>query len=94
MVLVIPPIPVNNKLVTNFKDNTNIFYDFFCKQCQAIPNSSTLPSIQTFKIWNRLSIVDIDSKKILKLIQGLNSNKTHGHGGLLLFNNSLRDSFS
>ena len=65
---VIPPLLVNNKLVTNFKDKANIFNDFFSKQCQPIPNNSTLPSIQSFETSNRLSTVDIDSKKILKLI--------------------------
>ena len=79
---VIPPILVNNKLVTNFKDKANIFNHFFSKQCQPIPNNSTLPSIQSFETSNRLSTVDIDSKKILKLIQGLNSNKAHGHDGI------------
>ena len=34
-------------------------------------------SIQTFETFNRLSTFDIDSKKILKLIQALNSNKAH-----------------
>ena len=43
---------------------------------------STFPSIQTFETSCRLSTVDIDSKKILKLIQGLNSTKAHGHDGL------------
>ena len=79
---VIPPILVNNKLVTNFKDKANIFNDFFSKQCQPIPNNSTLPSVQSFETSNRLSTVDIDSKKILKLIQGLNSSKAHVHDGI------------
>ena len=93
--------------MTNFKNKANIFNDFFSKQCQPIPNNSTLPSIQSFETSNRPSTVDIDSKKILKLIQGLNSNKAHGHDGisirmlkiygpsvlkpLPLFNNCLRD---
>ena len=42
---VIPPILVNNNRVTDFKDKANIFNDFFSKQCQPIPNNSTLPSI-------------------------------------------------
>ena len=67
---VIPPILVNNKLVTNFKDNANIFNYFFSKQCQPIPNNSTLPSIQTFETSKRLSTVDIDSKKITKINTG------------------------
>ena len=76
---VIHVILVNNKHLNNFKDKTNIFNDFLSKQIQPIPNNSTLPSIQTFETSNRLSTVDSDSKKILKLIQGLNSNKAHGH---------------
>ena len=76
---VIPPIQVNNKLVTNFKDKANIFNGFFNKQCQLIPNNSTILSIQSFETSNRLSTIDIDSKKILNLIKGLNSNKAHGH---------------
>ena len=68
--------------MTNFKDKVNIFNDFFSKQCQPIPNNSTLPSIQSFETSNRLSTVDIDLKKILKLIQGSNSNKVHGHDGI------------
>ena len=68
--------------MTNFKDKANIFNDFFSKQCQHIPKNSTLPSIQSFETSNRLSTVDIDSKKILKLIQSLNSNKAHGRDGI------------
>ena len=47
----------------------------YTKQC-------TLPSIQTFETSNRLSTVELDLKKILKLIQALNSNKDHGHDGI------------
>ena len=65
---VIPPILVNNKLETNFKDKASIFNDFFSKQCQPIPNNSTLPST-----------IDTDLKKILKLTQVLNFNKGHEH---------------
>ena len=77
--LVTPPILVNNKLVTDFTNKANIFNDFFSKHFQPIPNNSTLPSIQTSF---RLDTVDIDSKKILKFTQGLNSNKAHGHNGI------------
>ena len=56
---VIPPILVNNKLVTNFKDKADIFNDFFSKQCQPIPNNSTIPSIQSFETSNRLSTVPL-----------------------------------
>ena len=68
--------------MTNFKDKANIFNDFFSKQRQPIPNNSTLPSIQTFETSNRLCTVDIDTKKMLILIQSLNSKKAHGHDGI------------
>ena len=71
---VIPPILIKNKLVTNFKDKDN---DFFSKQYQPTQNNSTLPLIKTFETSNRLSIVDIGSMKILKLIQGLNTSKAN-----------------
>ena len=45
-------------------------------------NNSTLSSTQTFQTINRLSTVDTDSKEILKLIQGLNSNKAHWYEGI------------
>ena len=45
-------------------------------------NNSTLPSTQTFETINRLSTVDTDLKKVLKLLQGLNSNKTHWYEGI------------
>ena len=47
----------------------------YTKQC-------TLPSIQTFETSNRLSTVELDLKKIRKLIQALNSNKAHEHDGI------------
>ena len=68
--------------MTNFKDKANIFNDFFSKQCQLIPNNSTLLSIQSFETSNKLSTIDIDLKKILKLTQVLNSNKAHEHDGI------------
>ena len=71
---VISPMLIKNKLATNFKDKDN---DFFTKQCQPTPNNSTLPSIKTFEISNRLSIVNTDSMKILKLIQGSTTSKAH-----------------
>ena len=79
---VIPQILVNNKLVNKFQDKADIINEHFSKQYQPIPNNSTLPSIKTFESSKRLSSVDIDFKKILKLIQCLNSNKAHGHNGI------------
>ena len=45
---------------------------------------NTLSSIQTFETSSRLSTVDIDLKKILKLIQCLDSNRARGYDDILI----------
>lgn len=57
-----PPILVKNKVVTNFKDKTNIFNDFF--------SNSTFLSIKTFQTSNRLDTVDNDFEKNPKINTG------------------------
>ena len=46
------------------------------------PSYDTHSSVQTFETSNILNVIDINLKKILKLIQGLNSNKAPGHDGI------------
>ena len=53
-----------------------------CIKCQPIANNSILPTNQIFHTQNRLRDFDIDCRKILKLINGLNPNKAHGHDGI------------
>ena len=43
----IPPILISNKLVSNFKENTNHFNAFFASQCTLVSNNSTLPLVTT-----------------------------------------------
>ena len=40
----IPPIFHNNKYVTEFKENSEIFNSFFANQCSLVSNNSILPS--------------------------------------------------
>ena len=56
--------------MTNWKDKANIFNDFLSKKFSKL-------LIQNFETSKRLSTTDTNSKKILKLIQGLNSKKAH-----------------
>ena len=70
---------VTNNLISNFREKANFFNDFFVQQCQPIANNSILPTNQIFHTQNRLRDFDIDCGKILKLINGLNSYKGHGH---------------
>ena len=78
----IPPLSVNNKLISNFKEKANIFNDFFVQECQPIANNSILPTNQIFYTQNRLRDFDIDCGKISKLINSLNPHKAHGHDGI------------
>ena len=39
----IPPILINNKLISNFKEKADRFNPFFTSQCTPISNDSTLP---------------------------------------------------
>ena len=84
---IIPPLlsyyyPVNNNLIYNFGEKTNIFNDLFVQQCQPIAYNSIFPTNQIFCTQNRLWGFDIDCGKILKLINGLNPLKAHGHDGI------------
>ena len=40
----IPPIIIDNKVITNFREKANFFNIFFASQCMLIVNDSILPS--------------------------------------------------
>ena len=44
----IPPILINNKLISNFKEKANHFNAFFASQCTPVSNNSTLPLVTTY----------------------------------------------
>ena len=79
---IIPPLLVNNNLISNFREKANIFNNFFVQQCQSMANNSILLTNQIFYTQNRLRDFDIDRGEISKLINGLNSCKAHGHHGI------------
>ena len=79
---IIPPLLVNNNQISNFREKANIFKDFLVQQCQLKANNSILPTNQIFYTQNRLRNFDIDCWEILKLINGLNPHKAHGHDGI------------
>ena len=79
---IIPPLLVSNNLISNFREKANIFNVFFIQQCQRIASNSILPTNQIFYTQNRLRDFDIDCRKILKLVNGLNPHKAHGHDGI------------
>ena len=75
----IPPLLVNDKIVSDFTEKTNLFNDLFASQCTPISNNSILPSAISFKAQSRLSSVNFEKEDIRKMIRNLNVNKACGH---------------
>ena len=73
----IPPILINNKLISNFKEKANHFNAFFASQCTPVSNNSTLALVTTPVINASLSSVSFNDHVILKLIHSLNISKAH-----------------
>ena len=75
----IPPILVNSKLISNFKEKANHFNAFFASQCTRVSNDSVLPS-KTNSVSNvSLSSIQFKDQDILKITRFLNYNKAHGY---------------
>ena len=76
---IIPPLSVNAKIITNFKQKAYLFNKYFSSQCNPLPNDSKLPENQTYITETKLSSSDNEHKDIYKIIKTLNINKAHGH---------------
>ena len=76
-----PPLLVNNNLISNFIEKANIFNNFLVRQCQPIANSSIFPSNQILYKQNSLRDFDTDCGKVLRLINILNPHKARVHDG-------------
>ena len=81
-VSLIPPLVVNNKIVSDFTEKANLLNDFFASQCTPISNSSILSSRKIFKTNERLFALNIKKDDLLKIIRKLNVNKAHGRDGI------------
>ena len=75
---IIPPLSVNGKIITNFKEKANLFKKYFSSQCNPLPNDSKLPENQTSITETKLSSFDIEDEDIYKIIKTLVINKAHG----------------
>ena len=76
---IIPPLSVNGKIITNFKEKANLFNKYFPPQCSPLPNDSKLPENQTYITETKLSSFDIEDEDIYKIIKTLDINKACGH---------------
>ena len=69
----IPPLLVNNKIVSDFANKANLFNNLFATQCTPLTNSSVLPSVMSFKTHSRLNSISFEKEDILKTIRNLKS---------------------
>ena len=72
----IPPLLVNNKLVSDFHKKAELFNRHFAEQCTLVQNTSTLP-VFNFKTNNGLKSFDINENDRHLIIKNLNANKAH-----------------
>ena len=75
----IPPLLVNDKLITEFEAKANIFNEYFASQCNTINNNSVLPSTLNHLTNDKLSSFNISSEFIFQLIKNFDPNKAHRH---------------
>ena len=77
----IPPLLVNNLFILNCKEKSELFNDFFSRQCKPIINSSVLPTLN-YLTDKRIENVIIHKDEITSLIRKLNPNKATGSDGI------------
>ena len=75
----IPPILVNNKLISNFKEKAKHFNAFFASKCIPVSNDSTVPNTTNSVCKVSLSSIQFKDKDIPKIIRSLNYNQAHGY---------------
>ena len=81
-VLIIPPLLIDDKFVTDIQTKAKIFNKFFADQCTPLKNGSVLPKSQIFLTQSRLCTLHFDEKEIIKIIRNLNVHKAHCHGDI------------
>ena len=82
----IPPISINNKIISDFTKKAKLFNYFFTSQCTSIRNNSMLPSKKYFKTNTRLYQLQLNIKTedIVKIIWNPNVNKAHDHDDIFI----------
>ena len=78
-VLLIPPLLIENKFVTDIKMKGKIFDKLFAEQYTPLNNDSSIPSNHIFLTQSRLGSLAFNEGEILNIIRALNIHKAHGH---------------
>ena len=76
---VIPPMFYNNNFIFDFKEKSELFNEYFSKQCLLIQNKSTIPSFFTPLTHNILSSFQFTAEEFKSIINKLDPNKARGH---------------
>ena len=76
---VIPPIFHDNKYITDFKQETEIFNSHFSEQCSPLMNNSKIPSECSRKSNESLFSITFEINDTGKIIKNFDPNKSHGH---------------
>ena len=71
------PIIVNDMYISNYKQNDDIFNEYFANQCTINDNGSVLPTFLSPKTDASLSQVSVTKHQVVNIIDNLNSNKTN-----------------
>ena len=79
---IIPPLVINNEIISDFEAKANHFNNFFASQCTPLNNNSKIPENQTYKTNTKLSLIKFKNKKIINIIRSLNEDKAHGHDNI------------
>ena len=73
----IHPLLHNNTLITDFKQKTDLFTNFFASQCTTFVNDNVIPDTHSYKNNSRLSSLSFENDDILKLKRNLDIQKAH-----------------
>ena len=75
----IPPIIENGAIISDFRQKSTIFNDYFAMQCTPNITSSTVPITPVYYTESRLHRIYSSEEKVTNIILALNSMKAHGH---------------
>ena len=74
---IIPPILVDDRVVSNYVEKTELFNSYFASQFTPVTNKSQLPSLE-FKIGERIEKITFIDDGINLMIKNLSVDKAYG----------------
>ena len=78
---IIPPLLINNEIISDFEARANHFNNFFASQCTPLNNNSKIPENQTYKTYTKLPLIKFMNKDT-NIIRSLNEDKAHVHDNI------------